>query len=139
MYQDLIKNLKLLTENVIFDLTKSINILGLSARQAEYLEIINSTENCTPKFLAEFFQIRKPTVTSGINFLLENGLVKKIQSGKDKRVFFLTLTNKGENKLKKIQKEKEDIVNKYLQPLNSKEIKQLSWIVNKIILISGLK
>lgn len=59
-----------------------------------YLDIISFQENCTVSYLAEALNISKSAVTVKINELIRQGFVKKTQSIKDKRIFYLSLNEK---------------------------------------------
>ncbi len=139
MYENLLNNLRTLVEAIIADFSAEINRLGISEKQAEYLELINADNNSTPKKLADALKLRKPTVTTGINILLEKGLVKKVQSKSDKRVFRLELTARGRQKLEKIHHAKKEVIQKHLSKLTGKDLKQFGWIINKIILFGNLE
>ncbi len=139
MKNELKHNLQILIDAINLDFSRACNSLGLSRRQVEYLELIESTENCTSKNLARILNIRKPTVTTGVAFLINEGLIKKAQSETDKRVYPLVLTAKGKKRIEKIHRVKEEIIQKYLAELNSKDLKHLSWIINKIVLLGNLK
>lgn len=58
-----------------------------------YLDIIHYTENCTASLLAKMLNISKPAVTSKINELMSLGLVRKVRSSSDKRVYYLKTTD----------------------------------------------
>lgn len=52
-------------------------------------------EPITPLNLSEFFHIAKPSVSSTIKTLIQNGYLQKTQSIGDKRSFALNITEKG--------------------------------------------
>lgn len=60
-----------------------------------YLTVIYELNN--PKFseIAEALHLTKPSISAMVKRLTESGLVNKVQSEEDKRVFFVTLTEKG--------------------------------------------
>lgn len=54
-----------------------------------YLDIIAYTENCTVSYLSSILHVAKSAVTLKVKELEKLGLVEKIQSSEDKRVFYL--------------------------------------------------
>lgn len=59
-----------------------------------YLDLISYTPNCTASHIAEVLHISKPAVTIKLNELIKQGLVVKTQSEADRRVFYLSLSDK---------------------------------------------
>lgn len=59
-----------------------------------YLNIIIQNEFCTVSDLAKQLQVTKSAVTIKMNELEKEGFIYKEQSEKDKRVYFLRLTDK---------------------------------------------
>jgi DNA-binding MarR family transcriptional regulator len=60
-----------------------------------YLEIINDLSNPNITELASEMKLTKPTVTVGLDKLIQKGYVTKIQSDDDRRSSHLHLTKKG--------------------------------------------
>ncbi|MDO5725329.1 MAG: MarR family transcriptional regulator [Tissierellia bacterium] len=74
---------------------------GLGAREATLtatetfvVEVIYAMNRPTINELANFIELSQPNTTYKINNLVKKGYVKKIQSTKDKREFFLEVTEK---------------------------------------------
>lgn len=66
---------------------------NLSYNSVMYLDIIDFQENCTVSSLAETLRISKPAVTKKVNELIQLGYVVKTQSEKDKRVYYLRVSD----------------------------------------------
>lgn len=64
---------------------------GLSYHSLLCLNIIASTPDCTVSRLAGLLGITTPGITDKVNGLIRKGLVEKIQSDEDRRVFRLRL------------------------------------------------
>jgi DNA-binding MarR family transcriptional regulator len=64
---------------------------GLSYHSLLYLNIIAGEPHCTVSRLAERLGISTPGVTEKVNGLVQKGLVEKVQSETDHRVFHLAL------------------------------------------------
>jgi DNA-binding MarR family transcriptional regulator len=64
---------------------------GLSYHSMLCLNIIASTPDCTVSRLAEMLGITTPGITEKVNGLVRKGLVEKVQSERDRRVFLIKL------------------------------------------------
>ncbi len=71
------------------------NLGELSMRQIYYLETISGMEQPTPSELARLLGVSKPSITAIVNKLVQKGYLKKVQSGEDRRSFFLVLPRLG--------------------------------------------
>lgn len=69
---------------------------SLTGTHIFYLHAIRGLEKPTLTGLAEAFRVTKPSVTAVVNRLIEMGYLEKQQSGKDRRVFYLHLTEAGQ-------------------------------------------
>ena len=67
----------------------------LTTTQMYYIEVIYKLHNPTISELAGALKLSKPTVTIGIDRLIDKGYVKRVQSDEDKRSAHLHLTDKG--------------------------------------------
>ena len=65
-----------------------------------YLLVIQSLENPNFSNIAEKLNMTRPAVTAIIRKLSSMNIVEKVQSDKDKRMFYVRLTEKGKNILK---------------------------------------
>ncbi len=70
--------------------------VGKTLPYADLLQIfiINHKENMTVSELAERLNLSRPATTQKVNELERQGLVIKVPSSKDKRVVYLTLSDK---------------------------------------------
>lgn len=77
--------------NVIRD-----SVVGDSLPYADILQlfIIRHKDKMTISELADYMRLSRPAVTQKVNELVKKGLVIKTQSEKDKRVFYLSLSDK---------------------------------------------
>lgn len=62
---------------------------NISYNSLLYLDLVDMTPNCTVSRLAELLHVSKPAVTMKVRELMNQGLLEKIQSENDKRVFYL--------------------------------------------------
>ena len=78
------------------DVFKRINSreLSLTTTEVYCVEIIHNLEKPTIQEFANFIGISSPNATYKVNSLIKKGYVKKVQSDKDKREFYLDVTEK---------------------------------------------
>ncbi len=67
----------------------------ISISHMEYLEAIRRIGKPTLGEIAQDLNFTKPSVTVMVNKLIKQDFVRKIQSGSDKRVYFVELTELG--------------------------------------------
>lgn len=66
---------------------------GLSYNSLLYVNVIDQMRECTVSRLAEALGVTKSAVTLKINELVRQGIVTKIQSSEDRRIYYLTLSS----------------------------------------------
>ncbi|MFC1888056.1 MarR family winged helix-turn-helix transcriptional regulator, partial [Candidatus Cloacimonadota bacterium] len=90
---------------ILWDISKEIS---LSPIQIQFIYYINGKKHraSTVSEIASEFDLKKATVTESINNLVKKGVIVKLRSDQDKRVFFLNLTDKSESILASINKRK---------------------------------
>ena len=78
------------------DVFKRINSreLSLTTTEVYCVEIIHNLEKPTIQEFANFIGISSPNATYKVNSLIKKGYVKKVQSDKDKREFYLDVTER---------------------------------------------
>jgi DNA-binding MarR family transcriptional regulator len=59
------------------------------------LRYMNQVGTCTSSELADVFDVQKSAITAIIQRLWEKGLIERTRDEKDRRVVYLTLTDKG--------------------------------------------
>jgi DNA-binding MarR family transcriptional regulator len=106
-------------------------------RQLYYIELINKHDGISVSEIAKMLDVKKSTVSIAINQLIEKGIVTKIQSNDDKRVYFLQLTQKGKGIMKKHMQVHKNAIKQILKILDQEEVDNFIKIVNKIA-VSGL-
>lgn len=68
---------------------------NMSLSQFKYLEAIHDLNSPSFSAIAEYFNISKPAVTFAIEKLIKLNLVDKNQSTSDRRMFTISLTERG--------------------------------------------
>lgn len=108
------------------------DLSGYTLRQLYYIELVNKYSNISISEIAKLLDVQKSTVSIAINQLIEQGIVTKIQSNIDKRVFCLQLTSKGKELMEIHAKVHKNAIKKILNILAPEEVDNFIKIVNKI-------
>ncbi|GMQ57453.1 hypothetical protein AN1V17_18480 [Vallitalea sediminicola] len=112
-YQDCILNELKLMNSSNFDNKITYNSLL-------YLDLIDSTANCTVSYIANALHIAKSSVTLKVKELERYGLIEKEQSKQDKRTYYLTTTHKTKDLCKIYDRSLKHAI-KEIEELYSKE------------------
>lgn len=123
-YQDYILNELKLMNNSKFDNKITYNSLL-------YLDLIDSTENCTVSYIANVLHIAKSSVTLKVKELERLGLVEKKQSKQDKRTYYLSTTHKAKDLFKVYDLSLDHAVSEIEKHYSEEDIQKF----NEIILI----
>ncbi len=101
-----------LKKELIYEAVRKFNSLGhecnlqisdklgmskLQLNQLHYLKIIDRTMDITFGKLADLLNVTKPSVTEIVNKLIKLDCVEKKRCPRDKRIFYIELTEKGRN------------------------------------------
>lgn len=105
----------------------------LTINQFQYIDAIYELGEPTITEIAERLKITKASVTAGIGKLEQMGYVQKTQSQSDKRVFHVSLTEKGKPLIQAKYQALEEY-GKFIQSsLSSEEIRQFEMILTKLV------
>ena len=72
-------------------MSKNTHFPDITYNSLLYLDLIAYKENCTASYLADVLHISKSAVTVKVHELIKQGLVEKVQSPDDRRVYFLKM------------------------------------------------
>lgn len=111
---------------------EEIDFGEITGKQFKYLNIIHKQERATFSELAELFNISKPTLTETINKFLDAKLVKKTRCKSDQRVYYISLTPRGQTLAITNELESKKAVSKIFERLNEDEIKLAVELFNKM-------
>lgn len=73
---------------------KALDIGDISTVEMSCLEVVYFLKNPTYSELAEFLNISQPNATYRINKLIKKGYLTKVNDKKDRRIFYLQVTDK---------------------------------------------
>lgn len=113
-------------------LIKNPILSKLTVNQIHYLETINFLESPMVSEISETLKVSKASATVAINKLINLGYVKKFNSDKDKRVFFVELTPEGRDIVKLKDVIFRDFIQDIISRLDMKEVEYFIEIFNKI-------
>ncbi|GIP35737.1 MarR family transcriptional regulator [Paenibacillus sp. J2TS4] len=112
-----------------FVVNKRINLIirdniedGLTIEQHSLLCYIGEIKLCTPTELADFFGVGKSAITAIVTRLEDKGLIERVRDHKDRRVVYLSLTDKGEQIIESAEDKIEKQIGAYLQYFSEEEI-----------------
>ena len=106
--------------------------LSLTTTEVYCVEIIHNLGKPTIQEFANFIGISSPNATYKVNSLIKKGYVKKVQSDKDKREFYLDVTEKY-YRYYNINEKYLDIVEMRLkETLSAEEYEMFNNILKKI-------
>lgn len=121
----------LITEQIGSDLTHD---------QHYILRYINRVKSCTSTELAEVFEVKKSAITAIITRLWEKGFIQRTRDENDRRVVYLTLTDKGYDFFQKTEEKIQHLVEQFINQFDQKEIEQFIETYEKLNkVIVGLK
>ena len=105
----------------------------LSMRQVLYLETISEMGHPSFSELAASLHITRPSVTTLVGKLIQNGYVEKQQDGEDRRSFHIVLTPKGQRFGLIHQNIHKKVAQTLIHHLDASEIAQLAGLLKKAV------
>jgi DNA-binding MarR family transcriptional regulator len=104
----------------------------LTNEQHFTLRYMNQVGSCTSSELAEVFDVQKSAITAIIQRLWEKGLIERTRDEKDRRVVYLTLTDKGKELYTKAEERIHKLVESIITQFDEAEIKQFIETFEKL-------
>jgi DNA-binding MarR family transcriptional regulator len=96
------------------------------------LRYMNQVGTCTSSELAEVFDVQKSAITAIIQRLWEKGLIERTRDEKDRRVVYLTLTDKGKELYSKCEERIHNLVETFITQFDESEIQQFIHTFEKL-------
>ncbi len=106
---------------------------GFTARQIEYIDLINRLGHPTPGEIAKSLKLSKPSVTAIIDKLSDKGYVEKCQSDEDRRSFHVHLSARGKKLVRMHNETHQRIADLFNRNLDEKDLKTLITLLNKVV------
>jgi MarR family transcriptional regulator, organic hydroperoxide resistance regulator len=105
---------------------------GLTGDQFFILRIIENKGRVISSELAEEFRVKPSAITAMIDRMIKNDFVTRERDEKDRRVVYITMTDKGKEVLERSEKKRIDIIEKYMSQLETEELESLVQIYEKL-------
>ncbi|WP_226529177.1 MarR family winged helix-turn-helix transcriptional regulator [Metabacillus niabensis] len=125
--------------NVSFAVTKKAENLikesigdTITNDQHYTLRYIHKAGTCTSTELAEVFDVKKSAITAIVNRLTEKELIKRTRDESDRRVIYLTLTDKGKVLFEKTEEKIHKLVESFITSFDEKEIESFIETYEKL-------
>jgi DNA-binding MarR family transcriptional regulator len=94
----------------------------LTADQHYTLRYIKHSNNCTSTELAEAFDVQKSAITAIITRLTDKGFIERTRDKNDRRVVYLTLTEKGNILFNESEQRVHQLVERFISKFQDEEI-----------------
>ncbi|MFB3161813.1 MarR family transcriptional regulator [Neobacillus sp. 179-J 1A1 HS] len=107
----------------------------LTIDQHYIIGYIQKSEECTSTELAEAFEVNKSAITAIINRLADRGLIERTRDENDRRVVYLTLSEKGKELIQKTQEKVHLLVESFITRFDEAEITNFINTYEKLALI----
>ncbi|WP_066291171.1 MarR family winged helix-turn-helix transcriptional regulator [Bacillus sp. FJAT-29937] len=96
------------------------------------LRYIRKVGSCTSSELAEKFYVQKSAITAIISRLWEKGLIQRTRDENDRRVVYLTLTDKGNELFTQTEERVYNLVESFITQFDQAEITQFMKTYEKL-------
>jgi len=100
---------------------------GLTFNETSLLFFVNANGKANVTTLAKYLDVSKSSVVEMIDKLVRNGFLERTKDVKDRRVTYVTITDRGRAVLETVREKYKETINKVLSEVNA------SW---RIFLIS---
>lgn len=136
MQYSLVEIVEILTRHIgdwEMEFIKKYEAEGFTARQMEYLDVINHFGNPNLGEIAKSLKLSKPSVTAIVDKLATKGYIQKFQSDEDRRSFHVHLSAKGKKLVQAHDQTHEKIADFFAANLDKKDLKTLVSLLNKVV------
>nr|WP_320192628.1 MarR family winged helix-turn-helix transcriptional regulator [uncultured Desulfobacter sp.] len=114
------------------EISDKLGMSELQVNQLHYLKVIDRTVDMTFGKFAEILKVTKPSVTEIVNKLIKLGVVEKKQCLRDKRIFYVKLTEKGLNIVRLPFLAEQRVVDIIVSVLDDQEIDTFIKLIKKL-------
>ncbi|MGH2624164.1 MAG: MarR family winged helix-turn-helix transcriptional regulator [Sphingobacterium sp.] len=110
-----------------------VEVNGIRATHYNIIEHIYRHDNCTGKEIAIAFNISQAAISKQLKFLIENTLIEQVQSTTDRRIFNLSVTDKGRSIIDNSENFRETVAKKVYKGLTADDFRKLTSLLDKVI------
>ena len=114
------------------EISDKLGMSELQINQLHYLKVIDRTVDMSFGQFAEILKVTKPSVTEIVNKLINLGVAEKTQCTRDKRIFYIKLTEKGRNIARLPFLAEQRVVDIIVSALDDEEIETFIRIIKKL-------
>ncbi|GAA0355566.1 MarR family winged helix-turn-helix transcriptional regulator [Bacillus horti] len=104
----------------------------LTLEQNYALRYLSGKEQCTVSELAVELHVKPSAVTAQMNRLVARGYVNRLRDEKDRRVVYLSLSEKGLAIFKESEEKMNEMIKPYLEQISEDELKQFILTYEKL-------
>lgn len=109
------------------------DINGVTATHYNIIEYVYRHNKCMGKQVAKAFSISPPAISRQLKFLIGNGLIEQEQSPADRRIFYLSITDKGRFIVDNSENFREAVAQRAAKILTKTELKNLTSLLAKVM------
>ena len=109
------------------------DINGVTATHYNIIEYIYRNDKCIVKEIAKAFNISPPAISKQLKFLIEHNFIKQQQSSLDRRIFNLSVMDKGKFIIDNSENFRETVAKKASKTLTKDDLKNLTELLNKML------
>lgn len=109
------------------------DINGVTATHYNIIEYIYRNDKCIVKEIAKAFNISPPAISKQLKFLIEHKLIEQRQSSLDRRIFNLSVTDKGKFIIDNSENFRETVAKKASKTLTEDDLKNLTELLHKVL------
>ena len=110
------------TRQITLDLEKSCDGWGVSPSEGHLLSYLNSYAPCSIAEILRVFGTKPSTMTSMLERLADQGLLRRDTDPEDRRSFIITLTPKGKKLASRINATVRELEDRIAKHVNEREI-----------------
>jgi len=104
--------------------------MNLTTAQMKVLLLFEDREKFSMGELSTLYSVSVSTMTSMVDRLFQNGMLKREQDGNDRRIVRVSLTAKGKKILTKLVHSRREVLEGFLFSLDKDEIKRFDLAMN---------
>ncbi|GIP21353.1 MarR family winged helix-turn-helix transcriptional regulator [Paenibacillus sp. J22TS3] len=124
------------TKRLNYEITKVVQD-DMTVDQYQIMYYINAQERCTSTVLADAFCVGKSSITAIITRLVDRGLIERTRDEDDRRLIYLSLTDRGREVYDKADRKVQDMVSSYLTHFNQDEVESFIGTFEKLARLVG--
>ncbi len=109
------------------------DINGVTATHYNIIEYIYRNDKSTGKQIAKAFNISAPAISRQLKFLIENKFIEQKQSRLDRRIFYLSVADKGRFIIDNSENFREHVTKKVYKSLPKDELATLTSLLCKVM------